>query len=572
MALDGYTLSYLVDELNTALADAKVDKIYQMDNYSILINLRKDKQNHKLYVSVHPQTGRFHLTLNKFKNPETPPLFCMVLRKHLEGSRLVEIKQFNSERIIFFVFDTINELGDRAQKTIIGEFMGKHSNLVLVDSDSLRIFDSLHRFNFSENKYREILPGKTYVFPPSQDKFNINEIEIESFIDKIMTEHLEDEISKSIMQLISGLGLNTAKEICLQAGVSPEKKCEFLGQIDFKNLFNELVKFSKKPEASPTLVKNNQRYVDFTPFPFVAYDDFEKENFDSMSNLVGEFIGGKDLQNTLNQKSGDLRRVVEKHINKLEKKFYINESKIKDFEKGEKFRIYGDLITANLYQIQQGKEAKVINYYSESQEEIRIPMNENLTPNQNAQKFYKRYNKLKTGSIMAKEQLAIISEELEYLESILTSINNSDNLIILEEIRSELVEQNYIKKTVKAKRKQKKPELLLSSEDFEGFKIYIGKNNSQNDYITMKLARGNDIWFHIKDIPGSHVLIKNPNKLEVPKEVLERAAALAAQNSKAKNLPIANVEYTLKKYVKKPTGAKPGMVIYENAKSIIVRQ
>lgn len=575
MPLDGFTISFLCKETEGLLKGSRVDKIYQMDNYSLILNLRNEGKNHKLFISGHPQMGRFCLTNSKYENPETPPMFCMVLRKYLEGGKLQDIRQLGMERIVHFVFETINELGDRVNKVLVGEFMGKHSNIVLIDEHEKIIHDSLQRFPLSENSFREIMPGKKYYNPPAQNKLLMSEINLPVIKEQFIENFLELTAEKAVLSMVSGISPVLAREICSKSGINGDTSVEFLGDIDYQRLENTIINLNNLRETNqshPVLVKDGERFVDFTPLEYEVYQEFENISYDNMNTLVEDFVGGRDRLNKVQQKKDHLKKVIDKEVLKLEKRFDLNQKKIKDFEDGEKYRVMGDLLTANLYQIKQGKEALVQNYYSPEQEEIIIKMEENLTPNQNAQKYYKKYNKAKSGADYAKIQMDLISEEMSYLDSILTSIDSAQDLKTLDEIQKEMVEEDYLKKDLKEKKgKKKDKEVVLDKSEFMGFDIYVGHNNKQNDYLTMKFASSSDLWFHVKDIPGSHVLVRNPNREEIPEEVIEKAALLAAKNSKGKNATIVPVDYTMKKHVKKPKGSKPGFVTYENAKTIQIR-
>ncbi len=575
MPLDGFTLSFLCKETATLLTGSRVDKIYQMDKYSLLINLRNEGKNHKLFLSAHPQMGRFCITKLKYENPENPPMFCMVLRKYLEGGRLLEIKQIGMERIVHFIFETTNELGDRVTKILIGEFMGKHSNIMLIDENEKIIHDSLQRFPLSENSFREITPGKKYYDPPAQNKFLMSEIGPDNIKESFIKRFHEDSVEKAVLSIISGISPICAKEISLRSGLEPGTLVEFLGDIDYQRLEETLRNLNllrENNQNQPYMIKDGDRYIDFTPLKYEVYQHLENIPYENMNTLVEDFVGGRDRLNKVQQKKDHLKKIIEKEILKLEKRFDINQKKISDLKESEKYRIWGDLITANLYQLKQGKEAVVLNYFSPEQEEMTIKMDEQLSPNQNAQKYYKRYNKAKSGAENANLQLDLISQEMKYLESILTSIETAKDSKILDEIQREMIEEDYLKKDFKEKKgKKKEKEVTLDKIEFMGFDIYVGHNNKQNDYLTMKFASSSDLWFHVKDMPGSHVLVRNPNREEIPEDVLNKAAELAALNSKGKNAKIVPVDYTLKKHVKKPKGGKPGFVTYENAKTIQIR-
>ena len=575
MPLDGYTLSFLSRETRDLLIGSRVDKIYQMDNYSLILHLRKSGENHKLFISCHPQTGRFCLTGIKYENPETPPMFCMVLRKYLEGSRLADICQIGMERIVHFVFDSVNEIGDHVNKILIGEFMGKHSNLVLIDEKEKMIHDSIHRFALSENSFREIIPGRRYQDPPAQDKIAMGQASAEFLQRSFIDSYLDSKIEKAVLSVVSGVSPVLSREICLRSDLVPDELADTLGSIDYQKLektLSILEEMRDREDQEYYLVKENDRFIDFTPLKYEIYHHLENIPYKSINTLIDDFVGGRDRINKMRQQKEHLLKVLEKEILRLEKRFDLNQQKIRDHKNAEKYRIYGDLLTANLYQLAQGKEATVIDYFSEEQNTLTIPLDEQLTPNQNAQRYYKKYNKAKAGAESAREQLAIIKEEIDYLESIGVSIENSSSPRDLEEIRNEMTESGYLKKDT-APKKKKKPDKIPAIEkiDYQDFEIYIGHNNKQNDYLTTKLGSSSDLWLHVKDIPGSHVLVRNPNRKEIPFPVLEKAALLAARNSKAKNANIVSVDYTLKKHVKKPKGAKPGFVLYDHAETIQVR-
>ncbi len=574
MALDGYTLSFLTQETHDLLTQSRVDKIYQPDHFSLVFHLRKEGKNHRLLLSSHPQTGRFCITSEKPENPEKPPLFCMVLRKYLEGSRLTAIRQIGLERIVHFIFDTTNELGDPVQKIIIGEFMGKHSNLILIDEPSGTIHDAIQRFPLSENAYREIIPGKNYFEPPAQNKYLLDQLTSETLQQLFITNHLDKSTEKAVLSVVSGAGPATAKEICLRSDLDPSARCEELGIIDYQRLgetIKDLEQFRFADNKTYFLVKDALRYLDFTPFQYLLYESFEQIPYTSINQLIEDFIGGRDRINKVKQRKDHLLKMIEKETIRLEKRFDLNQHKIKDSQDAETYRIYGDLITANLYQLSQGKKADVINFYSEEQEILSIPMDEQLTPNQNAQRYYKKYNKSKAGAANALKQMEIIRQELYYLDSIRASIENTDTFKDLEEIKSEMTEAGYLKKEESSKKKKAEKISSPTLIHFEGYDIYLGNNNKQNDYLTMKFASSSDVWFHVKDIPGSHVLVRNPGRTALPDRVIQKAAEIAARHSKAKNASVVAVDYTLKKHVKKPKGSKPGFVLYDNASTISVK-
>lgn len=575
MSLDGITIRALVDELKPLLMGGRVDKIQQPQANSIVITIRQPGKNHRLLITAHPQSARFNLIEVTKTNPQQPPLFCMVLRKHIEGSKIIDIKQQGLERIVHFIFEGFDELGNKVKRILIGEFMGKHSNLVLIKED-LSIIDSIKRLTSKINQYREVLPGVVYTSPPPQGKLNLIEINEEKLIKALLNLPPEQKVHKALLSIIEGIGPQTAKELTVRAGIDIENRLEYLGEYEYQNIFlglqwlkNQLI----TKRYQPTLVRDNyDKPLAFAPFSLQQFSDLKQETFSSMSSLIEFFIGKNEEENIYKQKVGDLEKIIDRELERCQRKLALQLEKIAEGEKADKYKIWGELITANLYKLQQGQEAKVTNFYSENFEELIIPLDPNLTPNENAQSFFKKYSKAKQGAEKAANQSKATLEEIGYLDSIKSSLERVETLSDLQEIRWELEDAGYVKaKPIKTKQKAKKEvqgEPLTFS--VEGYKIIVGKNNKQNDYVTFKLGKNEDIWLHVKDIPGSHVIIKNPEKKEIPKSILDIAANLAAYYSKGRYSALVPVDYTQRKNVKKPSGAKPGMVIYENQKTIYI--
>ncbi|NMA02944.1 MAG: fibronectin/fibrinogen-binding protein [Clostridia bacterium] len=576
MSLDGICIRALVDHLENEIIGGRVDRIHQPDKYTIILNIRLLKKNVRLLLSSHPQSGRFHITEKTRENPLHPPMFCMVLRKHLEGGKLISIKQMGFERVVHFTFATIDELGQRATRTLIGEFMGKHSNLILVNPENNIILDSIKRLNHSINQYREVLPGVTYITPPPQDKLALTEIKEEQFVENLLGISPNKSVARGLLSILSGVGPQTAQELSIRAGLDGDTKLEFLGQYDYSRLWQEIIWLKEliiNRDYQPTLVQDeNQKTIAFAPFVLEQYKQWQQKEFSNMSLLVEYSIGEMEDNNLLKQKVLDLDRIISKELERNAKKLAIQLDKIAQGRSSEQYRIWGELITANLYCLKQGTMASVSNFYSEEQEQIEIPLDPHLTPNENAQLYFKKYNKAKTAMTKASEQMEIIQREIYYLESIKSSLDRIENLHDLQEVRWELEDAGYVKakplKNNKSKNKEQKSNPLKIN--YGGWTIYIGKNNIQNDYVTFKIAKNADLWLHVKDIPGSHVVLKNPERKEIPDNILETAATLAAYFSKSRHSSQVPVDYTFKKNVKKIGGAKPGMVTYEQQKTIFV--
>ncbi|MFZ5943843.1 MAG: Rqc2 family fibronectin-binding protein [Bacillota bacterium] len=576
MSLDGIAIRALTDEISLQLKGGRIDKIQQPDHNTILITIRQPGINHRLLLSVNPQTARFHLTNKSRENPPHPPLFCMVLRKHLEGSKIVEIKQQGLERIVHFACEGFDELGERTVRVLVGEFMGKHSNLILINPEKNLIVDSIKRFNHTTNQYREILPGIPYVEPPAQKKANIEELTEETFRSLLQELSLDLKISKALISLLEGTGPQTIKELIIRAGIDVDTRLEFLGEHELINLWREILwlkELLENKKFQPNLVLDKNRTIAFAPFYPQQFEGLEHESFTSMGALVEFAIGKSEEQNLFKQRQLELERIIEKELERCQRKFSLQQEKAAEGQEAEKYRLWGELLTANLHSLKQGSEAKVPNFYSEDLQEITIPLEPQLTPNENAQKFFKKYTKAKVGSQKAAEQSQATLEEINYLESILNGLEKAADLKDMQEIRLELEESGYAKtKLLKNRKKENKniQKFNLWEVKYQGYTIFIGKNNKQNDYLTTKLAKNEDLWLHVKDIPGSHVIIMNPERKNIPANVLETAANMAAYFSKSRNSSQVPVDYTLKKHVKKPNGAKPGMVIYDNQKTIFI--
>ena len=576
MSLDGIAIHALADELQQRLVGGRIDKIQQPDPSTILLSIRQPGHNDKLLLSCNAQTARIGITTAAKTNPAQPPLFCMVLRKHLEGSKIVEIRQTGWERIIHIVCEGYDELGEKATRILIGEFMGKHSNLILINPQTNTILDSARRLGIEMSQYRQVLPGLTYITPPPQEKHSLFELTQEQLISFFLEAPASQSLKKILLNTIAGIGPQTAAELIYRSGLNPDDRVDFLGQYDYDRIWQQLLwlrHLLEQKAYQPTLVEDGKKAVAFAPFPLQQLEQLEQTRLDSMSQLVELFIGRKEQSNLLAQRSGDLERIINREMERCEKKLALQLDKVQEGEDAEHFKIWGELLTANLYQIKQGAEAQVVNYYDPDQQLITIPMQANLTPNENAQKYFKKYAKAKAGAQQSIVQAEHTQDELNYLDSIKNSLRNAQTPDDLQDVRLELEGSGYVKARLTKQNKKNKKEpvfkpLVLHYGDIE---ILVGKNNVQNDYVSTRLARNNDVWFHAKDIPGSHVIIRNhQEQRELTTDVLDFAAHLAAYFSKSRYSALVPVDYTLKRHVHKPNGAKPGRVIYENQKTIYI--
>lgn len=576
MSLDGIAIHAIADELQTRLVGGRIDKIQQPDSSTVILTVRQQGHTDKLLLSCNAQTARIAISTASKTNPMQPPLFCMVLRKHLEGSKITAIYQSAWERIIHIVCEGYDELGERATRILIGEFMGKHSNLILINPQTNVILDSARRLSIDMSQYRQILPGLAYVSPPPQNKQSLMELTQEELISFFLDAPSNQSLKKILLNHISGFGPQTAAELIHRSGLTPDDRVDFLGQYDYDRIWQQLLwlrDLISQKNYTPTFVCDGKKALAFAPFPLQQFSQYEQHTLDSMSQLLEQFIGHKEQDNLLAQRSGDLERIINREIERCEKKLALQLDKVQEGENAEHFKIWGELLTANLYQIKQGKSAQVINYYDPEQQVLTIPLQENLTPNENAQKYFKKYAKAKAGAQQSLIQAEHTQDELNYLDSIKNSLQTAQTPEDLQDIRLELENASYVKAKVTKQNKKGKKEptfkpLVVHYGDIE---ILIGKNNVQNDYVTTRLARNNDVWFHVKDIPGSHVVIRNhQEQRELTQDVLDFAAHLAAYFSKSRYSSLVPVDYTLKRYVHKPNGAKPGRVIYENQKTIYI--
>ncbi|WP_462258839.1 NFACT RNA binding domain-containing protein [Vagococcus teuberi] len=553
MSFDGIFTHLMVNELSNTLTNGRLSKVHQPYDNELMLVFRNNSKNHTLLLSANPNYARIQLTNIKYKNPATPPNFCMTLRKYLEGSILQEIKQTNNDRIISFSFESRNDLGDLESIVLIVELMGRHSNIILLNKDTQKIIDTIKHVGMSQNSYRLLLPGADYITPPLKDTQNPWTVDKEALFKELNS--LAELSTQAIQQQFEGFSKDTANELVYRLKHEDTDKVA-----TWTNFFNEMTN-----QLHPTigLIKEKES---FTPIPYQTFDE-ELSQFDTLSDMLDAFYEGKVEKDRVKQQAGELIKKVTNDINKLKKKTKILEKQLVDADNAEIYRVKGELLTTFLHEVKRGATSVELPNYYDNDEPIKISLNEALTPNQNAQKYFQRYQKLKNGVAVVKEQLNITKYELLYLESVLAQLDIASPSDV-QLIREELIAEKYIKVKNKDKKKQKnKPSKPLQFVSSDGDTIFVGKNNIQNDQLTLKTANKNDIWLHTKDIPGSHVIIKNSNPSD---QTLLEAALLAAYYSKYRLSASVPVDYVAVKHVKKPNGAKPGFVIYENQKTLFV--
>jgi predicted ribosome quality control (RQC) complex YloA/Tae2 family protein len=610
MALDGIVTRAIVHELQSFIG-ARIGKIYQPSNHDLIFNLRGAGGGGKLLLSANPTYPRLHFTERSSINPSEAPMFCMLMRKHCEGGTIESITQVGMERIIHFIIRTRDELGDVSAKKIIIELMGRHSNIILTDLSTGTIIDGIHHVTPSISSYRIVMPGVAYTEPPQQHKLNPLEIGKEPFLTLISAAEenalLEDDAEKDtkpedlfegeianliqreevapkadgsggpspsadpigwMVHAFSGISPLVAGEITLRLRNADKQDttAEFPAQL--WEAFSSIMGPVRNCVFSPIAGPNAKGKMIFSAIPLTFADEHVKQ-YDSISECMEDYYGDKAERDTVKQRVSDLIRFLSNERSKNVKKLANLQKDLDEAQDADRYRIWGELLFASLHAVSKGdKEASLVNYYDENQAEMIIPLDPLLNPSDNAQRYFKKYNKFKNSLIVINEQLLKTHEEISYMESLLQQLAHA-SLNDIEEIRDELVSQGYLRdrsKKGKKKKKATRPTLQVFTSS-EGIDIYVGKNNLQNEYVTNRLASPNDTWLHTKDIPGSHVVIRSE---EFGDATLEEAALLAAYFSQAKQSSSVPVDCTLIRYVRKPSGSKPGFVIYDHQKTLFV--
>ncbi|AGK53020.1 Rqc2 family fibronectin-binding protein [Bacillus sp. 1NLA3E] len=555
MSFDGIFTRAITNELSLALKGGRINKIQQPFPNELLMVIRANGKNHRLLLSIHPSYARVQLTNEVYENPNEPPMFCMLMRKHLEGFILEDISQISLDRMIVFEVKGRNELGDISCKQLIVEIMGRHSNIILVDKDRNMILDSIKHVSFAVNSHRAILPGQPYILPPAQDKvspFDLNEEAILRTLD-----FNAGKLDQQLVSSFAGVSPLLAKEVVFQAGIA--------NRVSLPKTFTTMFQKLKNYDYSPAITISKGK-ESFYLFP-LEHLQGETKIFPSLSEMLDRYYFGKAERDRVKQKSSDLLRFMINEKEKNEKKIVKLKATFADAEKANEYQLYGELLTANLYAVTRGmKEVQVINYYDENGATIKIPLDPQKGPSDNAQRYFTKYQKAKTALEIVKQQIEKAEQEVGYFESLLQQVETASPRDI-EEIREELIEEGYMKDRRKKQKKSQAKPLLDSYQATDGTEILVGKNNKQNDYLTNKVAARDEIWLHTKDIPGSHVVIRSRTPQE--KTIIE-AAELAAYFSKARTSSSVPVDFTLVRHVKKPSGAKPGFVIYDHQQTVFV--
>jgi predicted ribosome quality control (RQC) complex YloA/Tae2 family protein len=557
MSFDGIFTYIMTQELKETIESGRITKIHQPFKHELVLQIRSRGQNYKLLLSAHPTYARVHLTNEAYDNPVEPPMFCMLLRKHLEGSIIETVRQVDLDRIIIIEAKGRNEIGDLSVKQLIIEIMGRHSNIILVDKKTNTIIDSIKHLPPSVNRHRTVLPGYEYIAPPSHGKINPLLVNEETILKKL--DFNSGKLAEQLVQHFSGISPLFAKEAVFRAGIA--------NRATLPKSFMAMVEDVKQGRIMPQIYYHDTKET-FYVLPLTHLQG-ETKTFSTLSEMLDRFYFGKAERDRVKQQANDLERFIVNEKTKNEKKLKKLEQTLKDAEKAEQYRLYGELLTANLYAVKRGdKQVEVINYYDENGSTVTIPLDPQKSPSENAQSYFQKYQKAKNSLHIVQEQIERTRQEVDYFERLLQQMESASPKDV-EEIREELIEEGYLRaRQSKQAKKQKQGKIELERYvSSDGTEILVGKNNKQNDYLTNKLAHKDEIWLHTKDIPGSHVVIRSKNP---SKQTILEAANLAAYFSKAKHSSSVPVDYTQIRYVKKPSGAKPGYVIYENQQTVYV--
>lgn len=559
MPMDGLTLGFVARELNGELLGGRIDKITQPEKDTVILLIRAGSENKKLLLCASPNNARCHLTKANYPNPLEPPMFCMLLRKQLLGGRIQEIRQVEGDRVLHVDVDAVDELGDHVLRRLVLEIMGRHSNLMLLD-DQGKILEAARHVNMEMSRVRQIQPGLTYLPPPAQDKLQSENLTAEALHARLLSQG-DMPLHKALAASVAGLSLPAARELAFR-----------VAQCDLPEAAARLSDFLRRlPEyfAPQVLLSDTGDALDVFPFPYLSHPSERQKPYDTLSAALERYFGSRDAQDRINQKSSSMVRLLKGQIERCEKKLMLQEEELSSAAQMEEYRLMGEILNANLWQLRKGQEqAQLPNFYDENGGSILIPLDIQLTPTQNAQRYFKKYQKARSARITAAQQKEKTLQELNYLESMLLDVGKCVGESELEEIRQELVHTGYMKRNTNRRQQRVLPKSKpYRYESSDGILMEVGKNAAQNDRLTAS-ARPNEWWLHAKDMPGSHVIVHHEG--ELPAQTLKEAAILAAWYSKGQHSSSVPIDYTLRRYVKKPGGAAPGMMIYVNQKTLFM--
>ena len=568
MALDGIVIANMVKEMNETILGGKINKIAQPEADELLLTIKNNKTQYRLLISAGASLPLIYFTRQNKPSPMTAPNFCMLLRKYIGSGKFTKIWQPGLERIIHFEIEHLNELGDLCKKDLIVEIMGKHSNIIFCDDKGM-ILDSIKHVGAHMSSVREVLPGRSYFIPATLEKLDPLTITEQDFRDSVCKKPMP--LAKALYMTLTGISPLAAEEICYRSSLESSQSANSLSgleQTHLYHIFSLIMNDVREGNFTPNILFHGKEPVDFSSIEMTQYQDFTAQVYPSISEVLESYYAVKNTLTRIRQRSADLRRIVQTALDRDRKKYDLQLRQLKDTDKREKYRINGELINAYGYGLEPGaKKLEALNYYTN--EMVTIPLDPTLTPQENAQKNFDRYNKLKRTYEALSSLILETRDAIEHLESISTALDIALSEEDLVQIKEELTQYGYIRRkyTGKKVRITSKPFHFLSSD---GYHMYVGKNNYQNEELTFKFATGNDWWFHAKGAPGSHVIVKNPSGGEMPDRTYEEAARLAAHYSSNSKAEKVEIDYVQKKHVKKVNGKMPGFVIYHTNYSMVI--
>lgn len=567
MAFDGITVAALVQELRDNLTGGRIAKIAQPEPDELLLTIKTPAGQRKLYISASASLPLIYLTDENKLSPMTAPNFCMLLRKHIGNGRITSISQPNLERIISLHIEHLNELGDLCEKKLIIEIMGKHSNIIFCDDKDM-ILDSIKHVSAQMSSVREVLPGRTYFIPDTMEKSDPLSVNEKEFLDTLKEKPVS--LGKAIYTSFTGISPVIAEDICFLAGLDSQLPASELDEDTFLHLFRQFSYYMDDIRGChfhPCIYYDGTSPKDFGAVALSHFSNYTKQEFTSISEVLNTYYATKNTLTRIRQKSADLRHVVQTALERNRKKFELQKKQLRDTENREKYKVYGELIHTYGYNLApDSRELTALNYYTN--EEITIPLDPTLTPAENAQKYFNKYNKQKRTFEALTELIQETADDIHYLESISNSLDIALTEADLIQIKEELMQTGYVRRkyTKKKEKITSRPMHYISSD---GYHMYVGKNNLQNEELTFSFANGNDWWFHAKGAPGSHVIVKTGGD-ELPDRTFEEAGRLAAYYSKNRGSDKVEIDYVEKKHVKKPNGSKPGFVVYYTNYSLVI--
>lgn len=571
MAFDGIVISNLSYELHSNLVGGRISKISMPEENELIFTIKNNAKTYRLFISASASLPLIYLTDINKPAPKVAPAFLMLLRKYIGSAKITNIFQMGLERILCFELEHLNELGDLSRKKMYVEIMGKHSNIIFTDENN-KIIDSIKRISANMSSLREVLPGREYFLPKELQKKELLNIELKEFTEILKSK--EYPLSKSIYMNFAGISPLIAEEIIIRASLSSQSSCVSLSELEYTHLFHtieNLLEDINTHNFNPNIIYKGEEALEFSSIRLFSYksESYNQVYYTSVSKMLYDYYYAREVFLLNRQKSFDLRKIVNTALERASKKYDLQEKQLQDADKKDIYRVYGDLLNTYGYSLKGGESSFTAENFYDNNNEITIPLDKNKSAKENAKKYYDKYAKLSRTTKALSEEILKTKSDIEHLQSIQTALEVSSDDESLSQIRQELVDFGYIKKHSSSKKQKitSHPYHYISSD---GYDIYVGKNNYQNEELTFKVATGNDWWFHAKGIPGSHVILKSNNEEELPDRVYEEAASLAAFYSKAKDADKVEVDYIQKKNIKKVAGAAPGFVIYHSNWSMVV--